>query len=144
MVFSLWGGPFTGPIFIYPFGDRERYLCIFNDDTAILVFVVDTISAGESRLEPKWNWPTDDFARRSLASRATNIVIQTKGIVRFPNTLELREVSQYLRSASGHQFRTASFPIWDLGICRLYWSKEQLINALSPDRHHYWPLKNRP
>jgi hypothetical protein len=145
LVFSLWGGPFNGPIFIYPFGDGERYLCIYNDDTAIMVFVVDIAKQSDkSRLEPKWRWPADDWTRQSLAKRATNVMIQTKGIVRFPNTLELREVSQYLNSASRTQFRTVCFPSWDLGIFRLYWSKEQLINSLSPDRDQIWPLKNGP
>src|SRR5215472_780427 len=39
--FSLWGDFFDFPLFIYPFADGERFLCIYDFDTSVLVFVVD-------------------------------------------------------------------------------------------------------
>ena len=40
-IFSLWEDFFDGPMFIYAFADGKRFLCDYDDDTAMLDFVVD-------------------------------------------------------------------------------------------------------
>ena len=42
-VFSLWGDLFDFPLFIHAFADGKRFLCIDDDDTAVLVFVATTL-----------------------------------------------------------------------------------------------------
>src|SRR5690242_17357709 len=73
-LFSLWGDVFDFPLFIYPFSDGQRFLCIDDDDTAVLVFVVDFgLSRASSTNTPQW--PPDDYTRGYLAQRATNVVM---------------------------------------------------------------------
>src|ERR1035437_463468 len=137
-LFSLWGDAFDFPLFIHPFTDGQRFLCIDDDDTAVLVFVVDF---GPSRASATntLQWPPDDYLRGYLAQRATNVVMNTKGLVRLPTHSEIQDVSSNLTTLTPSQFRTTSFPVWDLGLCRFYWPKEALLAALHTNRQKCWP-----
>src|SRR6266852_4894705 len=55
-MFSLWGDVFDFPLFMYPFADAQRFLCIYDYDTAVLVFVVDFSRLPASATGPP-NWP---------------------------------------------------------------------------------------
>src|SRR5579862_5990409 len=82
-LFSLREDFWDCPIFIYPFADGKRFLCDYDDDTAMLDFVVDfniPTTNGTSLLK----WPTDDYVRGVLFWGATNVTFNTKGIVRLP------------------------------------------------------------
>jgi hypothetical protein len=137
-LFSLWGSAFEFPLFIHPFSDGQRFLCIDDDDTAVLVFVVDFAPSPASATNAS-EWPPNDDTRRYLAQRATNIVMDTKGLVRLPTRSEVQEVSGHLTTLTGSQFRSASFPVVDLGLYRGYWSKEALLAAVDTNRQACWP-----
>jgi hypothetical protein len=137
-VFNLWGDFFDVPLLIYPYADGKRFLCIDDDDTAVLVFIVDLNATNTIALASD-NWPKDDYAREHLASRATNVVMATKGIVRLPNYAELREVSGCLMSLTPSQLQTVSFPFNDLGLCRFYCTKDDLLKELNTNRTSVWP-----
>jgi len=136
-IFSLWTSAFTSPLFFYPFADGQRFLCDYNDDTAILVFVVDFDA---SDTNAAWSqWPADDFARKEMASRATNVVMETKGLIRLPTYAELQEVSTYLTDATPRQIKNASFPYCDLGILWNYAEKSFLLADMATNRQASWP-----
>ena len=137
-VFSLRSDFFDFPLFIYPFPDKQRFLCIDDDDTSVLVFVVDFGASG-TNVSHLSRWPSDDYVRTYLASRATNVVMKTKGFVRLPNHSELQEVSSNLANLTSTQFKETSFPSGDLGIYRFYWTKKDLLSELAPDRKSVWP-----
>lgn len=138
-VFSLWEDFCDGPVFIYPFADNRRFLCDYNFDTAILVFVVDLDAAGTNGIGST-DWPPNDELRSYLARNATNVVSATTGAVRLPTYAELREVSDYVSQASVGQIKRASMPYCDFGIYRHYVSKEFLLLDLATNRQSYWPL----
>jgi hypothetical protein len=137
-IFSLWTSAFTSPLFFYPFADGQRFLCDYNDDTAILVFVVDFRTSVTNATA--FSWPGDDFARKEMAARATNVVMETKGIVRLPTYAELQEVSTYLIDATPQQIKNASFPYCDLGILWNYAEKNFLLADVATNRQASWPL----
>ena len=136
-IFSLWTSMFTSPLFFYPFADGQRFLCDYNDDTAILVFVVDFGASGANVALSQW--PADDFARKEMASRATNVVMETKGFVRLPTYAELQEVSTYLAGATSQQIKNDSFPYCDLGILWSYAEKSFLLADVTTNRQVSWP-----
>jgi hypothetical protein len=37
----MWAGFFEFPVFLYSFSDGQRSLCVYDDDTDVLVFVID-------------------------------------------------------------------------------------------------------
>jgi len=137
-VFSLWSDFFDFPLFIYPFPDKQRFLCMDDDDTSVLVFIVDFNVSG-TNVSHSSKWPSDDYVRTYMASRATNVVMETKGFVRLPNYSELQEVSSNFASLTSKQFKAISFPSGDLGIYCFYWTKEKLLSELAPDRKSVWP-----
>ncbi len=141
-MFSLWGDVFDFPLFMYPFADGQRFLCIYDYDTAVLVFVVDFSRSPASATKPP-EWPSDEYIRGVLAAGATNVVMNTKGFVRLPAYAELQEVSSNLVRLAPGQFRAASFPALDLGLYRAYWPKEALLAALHTNRQSCWPLAGR-
>jgi len=137
-LFSMWGDTFEFPIFVHAFQDGRRFLCIVDDDTAILVFVVDFTGSSSSVTNlPKW--PPDEYTRTYLAQRATNRVTKTHGAVRLPNCMEIRQASCEIESLTDGQFRAASLPTWDLGFYRFYWPKKALLSALDTNRSSVWP-----
>ena len=127
-----------GPIFIYPFADGQRFLCIYDDDAAVLVFVVD-FNTGSTKTVGSREWPTNDYLRKYLTERAPHVVMETKGVVRLPNYTELQEVSSNVTLLSVSQFRTASFPTLDLGLFRRYWKKDEILDELNTNRQSVWP-----
>jgi hypothetical protein len=137
--FSVWADFFDFPMFIYPFADGKRFLCDYDDDVDILVFVVD-FNASATNVSNSSMWPSDDRLRAHLAQRATNVVIETQGVVRLPNYAELQEVSSYLASLTPRQFKTRSLPLGDLGLYRFYATKENLLADLDTNRDSFWPM----
>ena len=73
-MFSMLGDLWTFPVFIYSFPDAERFLCIYDDDTAVLAFVVDSDLSRTNALGAAES-PTNDYTRGILAQRATNVVV---------------------------------------------------------------------
>jgi hypothetical protein len=137
-LFGLWGDAFDGPVFIYPFNDNKRYLCVDDDDTCVLVFVVD-FSFPSTNTARSFGWPLDVYTQNYMAGRSTNVVMDTKGYVRLPNYAEVQEVSDYLIGLSQKQFKTMLFPSLDLGMYRFYWSKAVLLSVLAANRTGAWP-----
>jgi hypothetical protein len=137
-LFTLWGDAFDFPLFIYPFTDNQRFLCVYDYDVSILVFVVDlgSIAAGTSNAQA---WPAHSYLREVLAQGATNVVLQTQGSVRLPSFAEAQEVSSNLTTLPISQLEARSFPFLDLGVYRSYWPKDRLIAALHPNRESCWP-----
>lgn len=136
-LFSLWGGFFEFPLFVHPFPDGTRFLCVYDDDTAVLVFVVDLHGALGKSSEP--GWPPNGYLRDYLARAATNIVIEKTVPVRLPSYAEVQEVSDSLKNLAPSRFRAMSFPCADFGIYRGYWPKAALLNALHTNRQSVWP-----
>lgn len=137
-VFSLWGDIWDVPLFIYPFTDDKRFLCIYDDDTAILVFIVD-LNASATNAGALSTWPPNDYLRSYIARRMTKIVIETSGIVRLPTYPELQETSHYLTSLTNGELEDRSFPFLDLGFYRTYDTKNGLLSELDPNRQSAWP-----
>ena len=137
-MFSLWGDAFVLPLFVYPFANGERFLCVYDDDTAVLVFVVDFAHMPVGSSKPA-EWPTSDYARAVLTQLATNVVMNTKGQVRLPMFAELQEVSSNLASLTPKQYKMAAFPVVDFGLYRTYLPKELLLTALQTNRQAVWP-----
>ncbi len=138
-IFSLWEDSFDGPSFIYPFADGKRFLCDYDYDVSILVFVVDfdvlvTNAPNASR------WPVDDYVRGSLYEGATNVVIETKAHIRLPSYEEVKEVFDYFSSLTPSQMKIHCLPGADFGLFRIYPSKDILLPDLAADRDSVWPM----
>jgi hypothetical protein len=137
-VFSLWADLFDFPLFIHPFADGKRFLCVTDDDTSVLVFVVD-LGAPATNAPASFGWPPDEYTRNYFMQRATNVVIGTNGWVRLPTFQEVQEVSSNVAAMTQHQYRSASFPFLDLGLYRSYWPKTYLLGDLDTNRRSVWP-----
>jgi hypothetical protein len=135
-LFSLWGDFFDFPLFIHPFADGKRFLCIDDDDTSVLVFVVDF---SVSTRNESSRWPPNDYLRSYMAGRITNVVYNTTARVRLPEVAEVQEVSSNLETMPPDQFEASSFPSADFGLYRSYWSKEGLLSELATNRQSVWP-----
>ena len=111
-IFSLREDFWDDPDFIYPFADGKRFLCDYCGDTAQLDFVVDfgAINTNDTS-SPKW--PLDEQLR---ASKATNIVCDTKGTVRLPNYEEVQEVLAYVTSINPNGIKAGYLGIYNMGI----------------------------
>ena len=86
-----------------------------------------------------FKWPPDEYTRTYLAQRATNVIIEAKGLVRLPSLNEVKEASNNLANLTPRQLRATSFPCADFGIYRLYWPREKLLAALHTNRQNCWP-----
>jgi hypothetical protein len=139
-VFSLWEDAFDSPLFIYPFSHDQRFLCVYDFDVSMLVFVVDLDASATNKLGSP-DWPADERLRSNLAQGATNVVLETKGLVRLPTYAELQEVSGYLSRISSSELKATSFPFFDAGIYRHYASKDYLLLDVATNRQSMWPLK---
>ncbi len=137
-VFGLWGDAFDSPLFIYLFVDGKRFLCIDDDDTSVLVFVVD-FRGLIANTTNSFGWPPDSYTRAYMASRSTNVVMDTKGYIRLPTFAEVQEASSNLTQLSPEQFKDASFPAVDFGVLRSYWPKEKLLSELATNRQSVLP-----
>ena len=138
-IFSLWENFMDGsPIFIYPFADGKRFLCDYDDDTSLLDFVVDMRNSATN--EPNSaGWPPNDnvmgnYVRTYMTSRITNVVFNTRGVVRLPNYEELREVSSYLTSTTPAPINAGYFNFLTFG------EREHLLLDLATNRQSVWPL----
>jgi hypothetical protein len=97
-------------------------------------FVVDFSALGTNTLISS-KWPPDDYTRTYMASRVTNVVFDTKGIVRLPNYAELQEVSSYLISTTPTSIKAGYFELFN------FWTKENLLLDLATNRQSVWPMK---
>jgi hypothetical protein len=129
-IFSLREDFFDTPIFIYPFADGERFLCDYDDDVAMLDFIVDFRASATNELNT-FQWPQNYQVRIDLLRMATNVVFDTKGIVRLPNYDELQEVSSYLTSPTSTPIKAGYFN---------FWPKEILLLDLATNRDSDWPM----
>jgi hypothetical protein len=133
-----------GPIFIYPFADGKRFLCDYDDDTSLLDFVVDFRDSATN--EPRSSgWPPNDnsmgdriglgnYVRTYMASRITNVVFDTQGIIRLPTYAELQEVSSYLTNTTPSPIKAVYFQLITSG------TKKGLLLDLATDRQSVWPM----
>ena len=137
-VFGLWSDVWDAPLFVHPFADNKRFLCIFDDDTSVLVFVVD-LNASATSVGASPPWPTDDYLRKYMVRRMTEVVIEPKGTVRLPTYPELSEVTRNLAALEPTQLKTISFPQAHLGFYRTYWPKEALLSEIESNRKSVWP-----
>ena len=104
----------------------------------VLVFVVNSNLSRTNEL-PSAEWPPNDYLRRWLAQRASNVVVETSCSVRLPSYAEVEEASRNLVSMPPRQFKATSFPCADLGLYRSYWDKQDLLSALHTNRQSVWP-----
>ena len=140
-IFGLWQDLFDSPLYIYPFTDAQRYLCVYNWDTAILVFVVDLDS---SHTNLAVNWPAKGKLRDDLENAATKVMLNSNVLARMPTDDELQEVRDHLSRASKVEIKAASLPYCDLGVCRSYEDRATLLLDLATNRQNYWPMPGAP
>jgi hypothetical protein len=136
-IFSLWEDFFDGPIFIYPFADRKRFLCDYDDDTSLLDFVVDFRDSATNGPRSS-GWPPNDnvmgnYVRTCMASRITNVVFDTQGIIRLPTYAELQEVSSYLTNTAPNPIKAGYFQLIASD------TKKDLLLDLATNRQSVWP-----
>lgn len=137
--FGLWADLFDFPVYIYPFPDGKRFLCIDDNDTSVLVFVVCLHGSSPSGTGSPV-WPSNDYVRNYMASAMTNIVIGSNILVRLPTYAELQETASNLASLTEAQVKTASFPTGDLGLYRFYWTRDDLLSEIKTNRSSLWPI----
>ena len=140
-IFGLWQDSFDSPLYVYPFADAKRYLCVYNRDTAILVFVADLDS---SRTNQTVNWPVRGELRDYLARGATKVMLNSNVLARMATDDELQEVRDHLSRASEVKIKAASLPYCDLGVCRSYEDRATLLLDLATNRQNYWPMPGAP
>ena len=139
--FSLWTDWCDGPFYIYPFPDRQRYLCVYDYDVGMPVFVVDFRSS--AILIPRsYGWPTNEDQRNNMMHFMTNIVIETTGLVRLPDYSDLEEVSSNITTMTAWQLTRSSIAFDDLGLYRAYASRDDLLFWLDPNRHADWETES--
>jgi hypothetical protein len=90
---------------------------------------------------PQLTWPQATDTRNAMAWSITNVVFNTKGLIRLPNEDELQEVSSYLISATPKQIENSSFPFCDFGIWCSYEEKNYLLLDVATNRQSPWPMK---
>lgn len=133
-IFSLWEDFCDFPIFIYPFADGKRFLCDYDDDVAMLDFVVD-FNPPKITDPSLPEWPTNLELRENLERMATNIVFDTKATVRLPTYAELAEVRRYLEDPT-----STPTPVKAAYLRVLYFGvNEGLLSDLASDRSSVWP-----
>lgn len=137
-IFSMGVDLFEFPLFVHPFPDGKRYLCIFDNDTIVAVFVID-LNQTVTNAPAVEAWPADNELRKSMIYFMTNIVKESIGTVRLPTTLEVQETSSYIASLSSFELKRESYPCADFGIYRFYWEKEDLLSSLASNRTGAWP-----
>jgi hypothetical protein len=137
-IFSLREDFFDTPFFIYPFADGKRFLCDYDDDVAMLDFVVDFRDSATN--EPRsFGWPPNDnvmgnYVRTYMASQITNVVFDTQGIIRLPTYAELQEVSSYLTNTTPSPIKAGYFQLITSG------AKTDLLLDLATNRQSVWPM----
>lgn len=137
-LFSLWDDFFDSPVYIYPFADGRRFLCIYDYDVAVLVFVVDFTGRPPSP-DQLVDWPPNAETRQFLSMNATNVVLNTTGAIRLPLLSEVREAASNVTMLTRSELEAKSFSTLDLGFYRDCWPKEGLLKALDTNRQRAWP-----
>ena len=124
-LFSIWGDFFDCPICLYAFADGKRFLCVDDDDTSILVFVVD-LRSGSTNLPRSSDWPPNDYLRDYMEKRAPNVMIEGSNYVRLPNIAEVREAASNIDNMR----RLTLFPLCP---------KTKILDDLATNRASVWP-----
>ncbi len=129
-MFSIWGDLFDCPVYVYTFADGKRFLFGDDDDTAILVFVVD-LRSGSTNLPRSSDWPPNsgsigNYVRDYLELRAPQVMIEGSNYVRLPNMAEVREAASNIDSIR----KLTLFPLY---------SKTSILDDLSTNRTSVWP-----
>lgn len=133
-LFSMGEDFSDGPTFIYPFPDGKRFLCDYDDDIAMLDFVVDFRDSTNN--PPNMSqWPPDSDVRECLTRGATNIVYNTRGSVRLPTYRELQEVSDFLNGKETVPIKAGYLNFMSIG------SKKSILMDLATNRNSCWPLE---
>lgn len=129
-LFSIWGDFFDSPLCLYAFADGKRFLCVDDDDTSMLVFVVD-LRSGSTNLPRSSDWPPNSgsmgsYVRDYLEHRAPQVMIEGSNYVRLPNMAEVREAASNIDNMS----RLTLFPLGN---------KTWILNNLATNRASVWP-----
>ncbi len=124
-LFSVWGDFFDCPLYVYTFADGKRFLFGDDDDTSILVFVVD-LRSGSTNLPRSSDWPPNDYLRDYMEKRAPNVMTAGSNYVRLPNIAEVREAASNIDNIP----RLTLFTIF---------SKTSILNELATNRTSVWP-----
>ena len=124
-LFSIWGDFFDCPLCLYAFADGKRFLCVDDDDTSVLVFVVD-LRNGSTNLSRSSDWPPNDYLRGYMESRAPRVMIEGSNYVRLPNMAEVREAASNVDNMSS----LTLFPLRD---------KTWILDDLATNRASVWP-----
>jgi len=125
-LFSMWGDFFDCPLYFYAFADGKRFLCVDDDDTSILVFVVD-LRNGSTNLPRSSGWPPNDYLRDYMEKRAPNVMIEGSNYVRLPNIAEVREAV----SNVDNMLILTLFPLRN---------KTWILDDLATNRASAWPV----
>lgn len=139
-LFGMRGDFFGGPEFVHPFGDGKKFLCIYDNDTAMLAFVVDFTGSVPNTSISEW-WPQDGYCRGCLVRESTNVAFTTSGDIRMPALSEVREISDELKKMPRKQFLAESLPSLDLGFYRYYLPKDWILRQLDTNRTSVWPTR---
>ena len=129
-LFSIWGDFFDCPLCLYAFADGKRFLCVDDDDTSMLVFVVD-LRSGSTNLPRSSDWPPNSgsmgsYVRDYMEHRAPQVMIEGSNYVRLPNMEEVQEAASNVDQMS----RLTLFPLGD---------KKWILNNLATNRASVWP-----
>ncbi len=137
-VFSLWRDMFDGPEFIYMFADGQRFLCMYDHDTAYLVFVAD-LNPIRTNTATAAGWPHSGVDGQYIAQAAARVTTITNGITRLPTWPEVKEVADYLNRLPTGQFNAQSLDKCDLGLFQVHTLPKQfLLQELSTNHHSLW------
>jgi len=129
-LFSIWGDFFDCPLCLYAFADGKRFLCVDDDDTSMLVFVVDLRSCS-TNLPRSSDWPPNSgslgsYVRDYMEHRAPQVMIEGSNYVRLPNMAEVREAASNVDNMS----RLTLFPLRN---------KTWILDNLATNRASVWP-----
>ena len=128
--FSIRGDFFDCPLCIYTFADGKRFLCVDDDDTSILVFVVD-LRSGSTNIPRSSDWPPNSglmgsYVRDFLEHRAPQVMIEGSNYIRLPNMAEVREAASNIDNVS----RLTLLPFPPI---------EKFLEDLATNRASVWP-----
>lgn len=137
--FDIQDGIVEYPMLLYSFSDGQRFLCVYDDDISVLVFVVD-FRASTNDVANQPLWPPSGHTREYLGWAFTNVV-RSVGSVRLPSYLEVQEVASNVAPWKPSEYRASSFPYLDAGVYRGYVPKKFILMALATNRTELWPTK---
>jgi hypothetical protein len=109
-IFRLYNGAFEFPLLIHALDYGKRVLCVYENDTYDLVFVVDC-NGSKTNTSSSLVW-------------APYIVKDTEALVRLPTQQELADTIGWFVKLTPAEFTTASFPRFDCGFRKFYEDRE--------------------